>query len=84
VDCILAVKSFSESKKTGRQAVCKYGGISKPLASGNYFILKNSDAFMNKNARIHSEEATQNGFPGEQKLSPDCSPESYEMVSAAM
>ena len=39
---------------------------------------------MNKNARIHSEETTQNGFPGEQKLSPDCSPESYEMVSAAM
>jgi kinesin family protein C2/C3 len=84
VDCILALKSFSESKKTGRQAACKYGGISKPLASGKYFILKNSDAFMNKNARIHSEEATQNGFPGEQKLSPDCSPESYEVVSAAM
>lgn len=84
MDCILALKSFSESKKTGRQAACKYGGIPKPLASGKYFILKNSDAFMNKNARMHSEEATQNAFPGEQKLSPDCSPESYEVVSAAM
>lgn len=83
MDCILALKSFSECKKTGKQAACKYGGISKPLASGNYFILKNSDAFMNKNSRIHSEEATQNGFPGEQKLSTDFSPESYEMVSAA-
>lgn len=85
MDCILALKSFSESKKTGRQAACKYGGFFKPLASGNYFILKNGDAFMNnKNAIIHSEEVTQNGFPGEQKLSTDCSPESYEVVSAPM
>ncbi|KXG23658.1 kinesin-like protein KIN-14Q [Sorghum bicolor] len=84
VDCILALKSFSESKKTGRQAACKYGGIPKPLASGKYFILKNSDAFMNKNARMHSEEATQNAFPGEQKLSPDCSPESYETTTDSL
>lgn len=81
VDCVLALKSFSESKKTGRQAACKYGGILKPLASGNYFILKNCDAFMNKNARIHTEEATLNGFRGEQNLSLDCSPESYEITS---
>lgn len=84
MDCVLALKSFSESKKTGRQAACKYGGILKPLVSGNYFILKNCDAFMNKNARIHTEEATLNGFRGEQNLSLDCSPESYEVVSAAM
>ncbi|CAD6267589.1 unnamed protein product [Miscanthus lutarioriparius] len=42
VDCILALKSFSE------------------------------------------KEATQNGFPGEQKLSPDCSPESYETTSDSL
>ncbi|KAL6638395.1 hypothetical protein ACP70R_023890 [Stipagrostis hirtigluma subsp. patula] len=59
VDCILALKSFSESKKTGRQ----------PLHTGKYFILKNSDAFMNKNMRKHSAEAIQNGFSVEQNIS---------------
>ncbi|WVZ90635.1 hypothetical protein U9M48_036920 [Paspalum notatum var. saurae] len=83
VDCILALKSFSESKKTGRQASCKYGGILKPSASGNYFILKNSDAFMNKNnMRNHSAEAIQNGFSGEQNLSTDNFSEPRELTSS--
>jgi len=81
VDCILALKSFNESKKTGRQASCKYGGILKPFTPRNYFILKNSDAFMNKNMRNHSAEAIQNGFSGEQNASTDCFPESSELVS---
>lgn len=71
VDCVLALKSFSESKKIGRQ----------PLTSGNYFILKNSDAFMNKN-RNHSAEAIQDGFSGEQNVSTDNFPESREMTSS--
>ncbi|RLN29873.1 hypothetical protein C2845_PM05G15600 [Panicum miliaceum] len=82
VDCILALKSFNESKKTGRQASCKYGGILKPLTPGNYFILKNSDAFMNKNMRNHSAEAIQNGFSGEQNASTDCFPESSELTTS--
>ncbi|KAJ1265713.1 hypothetical protein BS78_08G097100 [Paspalum vaginatum] len=81
VDCVLALKSFSESKKTGRQASCKYGGILKPLASGNYFILKNSDAFTNKNnMRNHSAEAFQNGFSGKQNVSTDIFSEPRELT----
>ena len=81
MDCILALKSFNESKKTGRQASCKYGGVLKPSIPGDYFILKNSDAFMNKNMRNHSAEAIQNGFSGEQNASTDCFLESSELVS---
>ncbi|KAG2621275.1 hypothetical protein PVAP13_3NG247400 [Panicum virgatum] len=82
VDCILALKSFNESKKTGRQASCKYGGILKPFTPGNYFILKNSEAFMNKNMRNHSAEAIQNGFSGEQNASTDCFLESSELTTS--
>ncbi|XP_039839693.1 kinesin-like protein KIN-14Q isoform X1 [Panicum virgatum] len=82
VDCVLALKSFNESKKTGRQASCKYGGILKPSIPGDYFILKNSDAFMNKNMRNHSAEAIQNGFSREQNASPDCFPESSELTTS--
>uniref|UniRef100_A0A0A9FXK8 Kinesin motor domain-containing protein n=1 Tax=Arundo donax TaxID=35708 RepID=A0A0A9FXK8_ARUDO len=81
-DCILALKSFSESKKTGRQASCKYGGILKPLTSGKYFILKNSDAFMNKNMRNHSAEAIHNGFSGEQNIYTDYSVESSDVTTS--
>ncbi|CAL5093170.1 unnamed protein product [Urochloa decumbens] len=82
VDCILALKSFSESKKTGRQASYKYGGILKHETPGNYFILKNSDAFMNKNMRNHSAEAIQNGLSGERNVSVDCFPESSVLTTS--
>lgn len=84
MDCVLALKSFSESKKIGRPASCKYGGISRPLTSGKYFILKNSDAFMNKIMACHTSEAIQNSFSAEQNKETDCSLESSEMVSIIM
>ncbi|CAN6343212.1 unnamed protein product [Urochloa humidicola] len=82
VDCILALKSFNESKKTGRQTSCKYGGILKSGTPGNFFILKNSDAFMNKNMRNHSAEAIHNGLSVEQNVSADCLPESSELTTS--
>lgn len=84
VDCVLALKSFNESKKTGVQTPCKYGGLVQPLTSRKYFILKNSDAFMNKTMRSHSKEAVQHGFSEEQNIGTDFSPESNEKVSVAM
>jgi kinesin family member C2/C3 len=83
VDCVLALKSFSERSKTGRYASCKYGGILKPLTSRKYFILNNSDAFMNKNMRNHLE-AFPNGFSDEPNISTDCSLELHEVVSIVM
>ncbi|TVU49894.1 hypothetical protein EJB05_01234 [Eragrostis curvula] len=71
VDCVLSLKSFSESNKTGRNA----------LTSRNYFILNNSDAFMNKNMRNHSE-AIQNGFSEVQNIATDCSLESDEVTTS--
>uniref|UniRef100_A0A0E0MNB4 Kinesin motor domain-containing protein n=1 Tax=Oryza punctata TaxID=4537 RepID=A0A0E0MNB4_ORYPU len=82
VDCVLALKSFCESNKTGRQALCKYGGLSKPLRSRNYFILKNTDAFMNKIMKGHSAEAIQNEFSEGQSIATDFSIESNEMTTS--
>ncbi|KAM0845450.1 hypothetical protein ACQ4PT_056355 [Festuca glaucescens] len=82
VDCVLALRSFSESKTTGRQTPSKYGGISKPSTPGKYFILKNSDAFMNKLMRSHTAETIQNGISPEQNLTTDCCIESSEMATS--
>ncbi|KAM0844617.1 hypothetical protein ACQ4PT_056921 [Festuca glaucescens] len=82
VDCVLALRSFSESKTTGRQTPSKYGGISKPLTPGKYFILKNSDAFMNKLMRSHTAEPIQNGISPEQNLTTDCCIESCEIATS--
>ncbi|KAK3139956.1 hypothetical protein QOZ80_5AG0393240 [Eleusine coracana subsp. coracana] len=81
VDCVLALKSFSGNNKTGRHASCKYGGILKPLTSKKYFIFNNSDAFMNKNMRNHSE-AFRKGFSEEQNISAHCSLEPDEVTSS--
>ncbi|XP_052138688.1 kinesin-like protein KIN-14Q isoform X2 [Oryza glaberrima] len=82
VDCVLSLKSFSESNKTGRQASCKYGGLSKPLTARKYFILKNTDAFMNKIMKGHSTEAIQNEFSEGQSIATDFSIESNEMTTS--
>ncbi|KAG8093146.1 hypothetical protein GUJ93_ZPchr0012g20502 [Zizania palustris] len=82
VDCVLAVKSLSESNKIGRQASCKYGGILKPLTSRKYFILKNTDAFMNKIIKGHSAELIQNGFSEEQNIATDFSIDSNGMTTS--
>lgn len=82
VDCVLALRSFTENKTTGRQTPSKYGGISKPSVPGKYFILKNSDAFMNKLLRSHTAEPVQNGFSPEQNMTTDCCIESNEMATS--
>ncbi|KAF0889284.1 hypothetical protein E2562_022835 [Oryza meyeriana var. granulata] len=82
VDCVLALKSLSESNKTGRQASCKYGGLSKPLTARKYFILKNTDAFMNKIMKGQSAEAIQNEFSEGQNIATDFSTESNEMTTS--
>ncbi|RLM69654.1 hypothetical protein C2845_PM17G14620 [Panicum miliaceum] len=55
VDCVLALKLFSDAKQVGKQSPFKYGGIAKPL-SGNYVIRKNNEPFMKTMMRSHSAE----------------------------
>ncbi|XP_044984378.1 kinesin-like protein KIN-14Q isoform X1 [Hordeum vulgare subsp. vulgare] len=82
VDCVLALKSFSESKTTGRQTPCKYGSITKPSMFGKSFILKNSDAFMNKLMRSHTTEPIQKVLIAEQSIETDCCLESTDMTTS--
>lgn len=65
VDCVLALKSFSDAKQVGKQSPFKYGGIVKPL-SGKYAIRKNNEAFMKTMVRSHSAELLRDGISLEQ------------------
>ncbi|XP_040385227.1 kinesin-like protein KIN-14Q isoform X2 [Oryza brachyantha] len=82
VDCVLALKSLSESTKTGREASCKHGGLVRPFIGRKYFILNNTDAFMNKITKGHSAEPITNGFSDGQNITTDFSIESNEMTTS--
>uniref|UniRef100_A0A1D1YMM2 Kinesin-4 n=1 Tax=Anthurium amnicola TaxID=1678845 RepID=A0A1D1YMM2_9ARAE len=60
VNCILALKSYSEWKQTGGKGPWKYSGNLKAVSSGKYFIRKNSEPFMNSLSRnLLSSEKSQ-------------------------
>ncbi|KAF0896475.1 hypothetical protein E2562_024336 [Oryza meyeriana var. granulata] len=82
VDCVLSLKSFSESKQVGRSTSFKYGGIIKPSMSGKYFIRKNSEPFMKAMMRSHSAELLRDGVSLEQSLGLDFSLEHGETTTS--
>lgn len=47
VNCVLALKSYSDWKQGGGNGMWKLGGNLKPTASGKLFVRKNSEPFMN-------------------------------------
>ncbi|PIA61220.1 hypothetical protein AQUCO_00300624v1 [Aquilegia coerulea] len=51
VNCILALKSYSDRKQTGGCNLSKFGGNLKPSNSGKFFMRKNSEPFMNSLSR---------------------------------
>ncbi|KAF5462449.1 hypothetical protein F2P56_018455 [Juglans regia] len=54
VNCVLALKSYSEWKQTGGNGVWKFGGSVKPTVSAKSFIRKNSEPFTNSLSRNFS------------------------------
>ncbi|XP_078436131.1 kinesin-like protein KIN-14I isoform X2 [Wolffia australiana] len=65
VNCVLALKSYFEWKEMGGTGAWKYGGNLKTAGSGNYFIRKNSELFMNsflKNAQVHDDQNLSSSF----------------------
>uniref|UniRef100_A0A0E0MI25 Kinesin motor domain-containing protein n=1 Tax=Oryza punctata TaxID=4537 RepID=A0A0E0MI25_ORYPU len=81
VDCVLSLRSFSESKQVGRSAPLKYGGIVKPSMSGKHFIRKNSEPFVKAMVRSHSAELLRDGVSLEQSLGLDFSLEHAERTT---
>uniref|UniRef100_A0A0D9XV81 Kinesin motor domain-containing protein n=1 Tax=Leersia perrieri TaxID=77586 RepID=A0A0D9XV81_9ORYZ len=81
VDCVLSLKSFSETKQLGKSTLFKYGGIVKPSMSGKHFIRKNSEPFMKAMMRSHSAELLRDGLSLEQSLGLDLSLEHAETTS---
>lgn len=51
VNCVLALKSYSEWKQTGGNGIWKFGGNVKPAATGKSFVRKNSEPFTNSFSR---------------------------------
>ncbi|KAJ7973303.1 Kinesin-like protein [Quillaja saponaria] len=54
VNCVLALKSYSEWKQGGKNGCWKYGGSSKPPTCGKQFVWKNIKPFMHSMSRICS------------------------------
>uniref|UniRef100_A0A0E0BM21 Kinesin motor domain-containing protein n=1 Tax=Oryza glumipatula TaxID=40148 RepID=A0A0E0BM21_9ORYZ len=81
VDCVLSLRSFSESKQVGRSAPLKYGGILKPSMSGKHFIRKNSEPFVKTMVRSYSAELLRDGVSLEQSLGLDFSLEHVERTT---
>ncbi|OIW13387.1 hypothetical protein TanjilG_16496 [Lupinus angustifolius] len=54
VNCVLALKSYSEWKQTGGDGVWKFGGTLKPTISTKSFVRKNSEPFTNSLSRTTS------------------------------
>ncbi|XP_047174609.1 kinesin-like protein KIN-14I [Vigna umbellata] len=54
VNCVLALKSYSEWKTSGANGVWKFGGNLKPTVSAKSFVRKNSDPFTNSLSRTSS------------------------------
>ncbi|XP_039146215.1 kinesin-like protein KIN-14F [Dioscorea cayenensis subsp. rotundata] len=78
VNCVLAIKSYSEWKQMGGNGSWKYGGNLKPVSSGKYFVRKNSEPFMNSLSRTNS----MNDKYHEQNINRDSATEASEMNSS--
>ncbi|KAI9072949.1 hypothetical protein K1719_045078 [Acacia pycnantha] len=56
VDCVLAIKAYSEWIEGGKMGSWKHGGNIKPFVSGRPFFRKNSEQFLSSLTRITSEK----------------------------
>ncbi|KAJ1412590.1 Spindle pole body-associated protein Vik1/Cik1, microtubule binding domain [Sesbania bispinosa] len=54
VNCVLALKSYSEWKQNGANGAWKFGGTLKPTISAKSFVRKNSEPFTNSLSRTSS------------------------------
>ncbi|KAG8389528.1 hypothetical protein BUALT_Bualt02G0238700 [Buddleja alternifolia] len=63
VNCVLALKSYSEWKQTGGNGVWKFGGNVKTVISSKQFVRKNSEPFTGSHSRSMSmNEKSLNGI----------------------
>ncbi|XP_068657823.1 kinesin-like protein KIN-14F [Aristolochia californica] len=80
VNCVLALKSYSDWKQSGCSGSWKYSGNLKPNIAGKCFVRKNSEPFTGSLSRNQSvNEKIFDGLSVENNLSGDLSQESSEM-----
>ncbi|KAG9459558.1 hypothetical protein H6P81_004066 [Aristolochia fimbriata] len=83
VNCILALKSYSDWKQSGCNGSWKYSGNSKPNIAGKCFVRKNSEPFTGSLSRTSSiNEKSFDGLSVETNLSGEVSSDPSEMNSS--
>ncbi|KAK9126282.1 hypothetical protein Scep_015128 [Stephania cephalantha] len=60
INCVLALKSYSERKQDGANDSSKFSGNLRPSDFGKYFVRKNGEPFKNSLLRSQSINADQN------------------------
>ncbi|CAI9103478.1 OLC1v1001965C4 [Oldenlandia corymbosa var. corymbosa] len=83
VNCVLALKSYSDWKHGGGIGLWKFGSV-KATASGKQFVLKNSEPFMNSISRTSSSEKSLERSASEQLLLNDFGSENGEMGNLSL
>ncbi|KAA8536783.1 hypothetical protein F0562_029261 [Nyssa sinensis] len=83
INCVLALKSYSDWKQNGGNGLWKFGGNSKLATSGKPFVRKNSEPFMNSFSRnLSSSEKSLDSLSAEQFSSSDLGHDLNEMGSS--
>lgn len=81
VNCVLALKSYSDWKQGGGNGSWKLGGNLKPPTCGKPFVRKISEPFMNSFARTSSYEKSLESLSGDLSSDGDHSHDFNETVS---
>ncbi|KAL0370640.1 UNVERIFIED_CONTAM: Kinesin-like protein KIN-14I [Sesamum angustifolium] len=85
VNCVLALKSYSEWKQTGGNGVWKFGGNVKTSPAGKQFVRKNSEPFTGSLSRSMSvNERSQNGISADTDFNRTVSSSSLSMLVRAI
>ncbi|KAL3625998.1 Kinesin-like protein KIN-14I [Castilleja foliolosa] len=84
VNCVLALKSYSEWKQTGGNGVWKFGGNIKTNTNGKQFVRKISEPFASSLSRSTSVEKSQNGACMEAGFSKTCNSSLRMLVRAVL
>ncbi|XP_058084109.1 kinesin-like protein KIN-14I [Magnolia sinica] len=83
VNCVLALKSYSDWKHIGGNGSWKYVGSLKSFSSGKSFVRKNTEPFMKPLSRNASmNERLVDGLPVDQNSNEDLPQGSPEMISS--
>ncbi|KAJ4955678.1 hypothetical protein NE237_012461 [Protea cynaroides] len=83
VNCVIALKSYRDSKQSAGNRLCKVGGNLKSTSSGKVVVRKNSELFTNALSRnLSMSEKSVDGLSPEPSLNSDLAHDLTEMTTS--